>query len=101
MCCRDPDTKVQVIGMSATLPNLQLLADWLKADLYKTDFRPVPLTEHIKVNSCIYDNSFNLVRQLKPIVNVQVIRGAQTTTRQYSTPILSPVNVNSTSSVRK
>ena len=58
--------------MSATLPNLQLLADWLKADLYKTDFRPVPLSEHIKVNSCLYDNQFNLVRQLQPSVPIQV-----------------------------
>ena len=93
MSRREENTNVQIIGMSATLPNLQLLADWLDAELYKTDFRPVPLSEHIKVcihlghychsyvlytitfylqvNSCLYDNSFNFVRQLEPVINTQ------------------------------
>lgn len=40
---------LKVIGMSATLPNLKALADWLSAELYVTDFRPVPLMERIKM----------------------------------------------------
>ncbi|XP_039301076.1 DNA polymerase theta [Nilaparvata lugens] len=51
---RESLVKVQIIGMSATLPNLPVLADWLEADLYSTDFRPVPLTEYLKVDSVIY-----------------------------------------------
>ncbi|CAB0013584.1 unnamed protein product [Nesidiocoris tenuis] len=36
--------------MSATLPNLEILSKWLDAALYVTDFRPIPLTEYLKVN---------------------------------------------------
>jgi len=37
---------VQVVGMSATLQNADVLAKWLKAELYKSTERPVPLKEH-------------------------------------------------------
>ena len=36
--------RLQVIGMSATLPNVHVLADWLGAHLHISDHRPVPLT---------------------------------------------------------
>lgn len=41
--------------MSATLPNLDVLALWLGSELYHTDFRPVPLQEMVKVGSVVYD----------------------------------------------
>ena len=43
-----PNRKVQLVGMSATLPNLETIAHWLSAACYQTTFRPVPLYEYIK-----------------------------------------------------
>lgn len=56
--------------MSATLPNLDMLAKWLSADLYFTDYRPVPLTEMIKVGTAIYDSDMRKIRELEPAVLV-------------------------------
>jgi DNA polymerase theta len=63
---------VQIIGMSATLPNLDLLARWLNAELYSTNYRPVPLMEWVKIGSNVYDGSLNLVRQFTPALPVKV-----------------------------
>jgi hypothetical protein len=38
---------LQVIGLSATLPNLQCVAAWMDAALYTTKFRPVQLQHYI------------------------------------------------------
>ncbi|ORX86654.1 P-loop containing nucleoside triphosphate hydrolase protein, partial [Anaeromyces robustus] len=52
---------LQIIGMSATLPNIDEIARWLNAALYITDYRPVPLKERIVVNNIIYDSEFKEV----------------------------------------
>lgn len=60
------------MGMSATLPNLDLLANWLDAELYHTDYRPVPLKEWVKIGTSIYDGSMALVRHFQPNLQVKV-----------------------------
>ena len=59
-----PSEHVQLIGMSATLPNLPLLASWLQAALYHTDFRPIPLAEHIKVDNKIMTKELDTLREI-------------------------------------
>lgn len=61
----DTSPAIQIVGMSATLPNLDMLAKWLSADLYFTDQRPVPLTEMIKAGSTLYDASMNTIREIR------------------------------------
>jgi replicative superfamily II helicase/DNA polymerase I-like protein with 3'-5' exonuclease and polymerase domains len=39
---------IQIIAMSATIPNIGQLAEWLGAYLFVTDFRPVPVQEFLK-----------------------------------------------------
>nr|XP_035129968.2 DNA polymerase theta-like isoform X1 [Callithrix jacchus]XP_035129970.2 DNA polymerase theta-like isoform X1 [Callithrix jacchus] len=62
---------VQIVGMSATLPNLELVASWLNAELYHMDFCPVPLLESVKVGNSIYDSSMKLVREFQPMLQVK------------------------------
>ncbi|KAJ0121332.1 DNA polymerase theta subunit [Diaporthe amygdali] len=48
------DHAVQIIGMSATLTNITLLATWLQGHFYETQYRPVPIEEHLVYDSRIY-----------------------------------------------
>lgn len=53
LLCLD-EHAVQIIGMSATLTNINLLASWLQAHFYETHYRPVPIEEHLVSEGSIY-----------------------------------------------
>ncbi|POS71213.1 DNA polymerase theta subunit [Diaporthe helianthi] len=53
LLCLD-DHAVQIIGMSATLTNIKLLATWLQGHHYETHYRPVPIEEHLVYDGRIY-----------------------------------------------
>ncbi|XP_060103090.1 helicase POLQ-like isoform X2 [Heteronotia binoei] len=45
----------QIIGMSATLSNVGDLQQFLKAEYYTSNFRPVELKEYVKIQDSIYE----------------------------------------------
>ena len=53
---------IQLIGMSATLPNVQTLSRWIGGELYITQYRPVALEEMVFVGNTLYNSSFNELR---------------------------------------
>ncbi|KAI0459378.1 P-loop containing nucleoside triphosphate hydrolase protein [Xylaria acuta] len=48
---------VQIIGMSATLANMEVLSTWLDAHTYRTFYRPIPVEEHLVYEGKIYPAS--------------------------------------------
>lgn len=50
----------QIIGMSATLANIEDLLKFLDAQFYEERFRPVELEEYVKINENVYKIDRNL-----------------------------------------
>lgn len=49
------DHAVQIVGMSAALTNIRLLATWLQGHFYETNYRPIPIQEHLVYDGKIYE----------------------------------------------
>ncbi|CAF2860365.1 unnamed protein product [Rotaria sp. Silwood2] len=55
---------VKIIDMSATIPNLNQLAQWFDIEVYETIFRPISLEEYIKIDRILYNKQFISIREL-------------------------------------
>lgn len=63
-CSRKLDANIRIVAMSATLPNSELVQNWLTSQFYSTSYRPIELREMIKIGNDIFDNSMNLIRTI-------------------------------------
>ncbi len=65
---------LQILGLSATIPNAKELADWLDAELVESDYRPVILSEGIFFNSEIVfaDKNVQLNEIAEPVVSIAI-----------------------------
>ena len=48
---------IQIVGMSATLANPEVLANWLQAKFFVAKYRPIPIHEHLVYENAIYPST--------------------------------------------
>ncbi|KAL9116553.1 MAG: hypothetical protein Q9187_006922 [Circinaria calcarea] len=72
---------IQIVGMSATLSNTEVLARWLDAKYYQSKYRPIPIEEYL-----VYDNSIYPVS-----TSSSFFKTASQLNSTQSKPIISPV----------
>ncbi len=61
---------VQIVGLSATLPNAQAVATWLNARLFESSWRPVPITHRVRRFKRASDKAQMLAEEAKETVDV-------------------------------
>ncbi|KAI1156794.1 P-loop containing nucleoside triphosphate hydrolase protein [Nemania diffusa] len=103
---------VQIIGMSATLANIEILSTWLDAHMYRTFYRPIPVEEHLVHEGKIYAASSTIgilkaVGQLQKTssncleLDSQPIRTIQTSRhKEFQDPVLNAVIALANETVR-
>jgi POLQ-like helicase len=61
---------IQMVGMSATISNVNCLAQFMRAQVYTNNFRPVELKEYVKLDHNIYSiDTMASIRKIQPHVN--------------------------------
>lgn len=65
-------SKSQIIGISATLSNINELATFLHSEVFSTDFRPVECKQRVKIGGFMYrvDEEGKLFNEVKLPINV-------------------------------
>ncbi|KAI6171707.1 hypothetical protein M3Y98_00892100 [Aphelenchoides besseyi] len=71
------NSATQIIGMSATLSSVEQIRRFLRAHLYTTEFRPLPLHEFVKIDNKIHrlnepNGELEYVRDLPQIVSPKI-----------------------------
>jgi replicative superfamily II helicase len=57
---------IQLIALSATMGNVDELAQWMGGAIFRTSFRPVPLLEHVKAGTELLDPQGKVLATLPP-----------------------------------
>ncbi|KAK6452525.1 DNA polymerase theta [Trichoderma asperellum] len=90
---------IQIIGMSATLPNANLVAEWLNAHSYETRYRPIPIEEHLVCDGKVYYVGSNGASAQKHLKVDEISKGQVDPTRwiqgsshrEFQDPVLNAV----------
>nr|XP_036585735.1 DNA polymerase theta subunit [Colletotrichum truncatum]KAF6795786.1 DNA polymerase theta subunit [Colletotrichum truncatum] len=92
---------VQIIGMSATMSNISLLANWLGAHSYETRYRPVPIDEHLVYEGGVYPaattsellkTASELTTKTQPMQNLRAARRIESSIhKEFKDPVLNAV----------
>ncbi|CCW67506.1 unnamed protein product [Phytomonas sp. Hart1] len=69
------ENPLQILGMSATIPNLPDVARWLRAACYEGDFRPIPLIQYTVVEGSVLRDGVDCVRRLSTAPDIPTTKG--------------------------
>lgn len=58
---------LQIVALSATLPNIHTFQSWLSAARYETHHRPVPLCLYVKSGNEVKDRDRNVIKRLPEV----------------------------------
>ncbi|RAL00518.1 DEAD/DEAH box helicase [Aspergillus ibericus CBS 121593] len=69
---------IQIIGMSATLSNTEMLAEWMNAVYFVSTYRPVPIDDYLVYENAIYPAAtsrqlFQTISRLKSMTNTSLM----------------------------